>query len=418
MPKDYFRFIAARFFFVLAMQMQAVVLGWQMYVLTQNAFYLGLIGLAEAVPALGFAIFAGYYLDHRKPLPIFYRLLLLNTFSATLIFLGQGEISGLSLNFKIGALFVSSFITGTVRAFVHPTIYTLIPGIVPREDLPRAAAVTASTMQVARISGPAIGGLLFGFIGVSHTAAAVCACLMVSLFLATRIQQSPAAPARVDNGESIAVKLLAGAKYVWHHAVLFPAMTLDMVSVFLGGVTALLPIYVSEILHADSRTLGFLRSAPAIGAALMGAMLVRLPVKRHAGRIIFAAVFGFGVSICVFSLSTSFALSMFALIASGACDSISVVIRTSAIQLCSPNAIRGRISSVNSIFVSSSNELGEFESGMLASYFGAVPAALFGGIACVLTAVVMFFRSPALRELDLETLTGLDDLGEASATTE
>lgn len=404
MPGDFYILITARFFFVLAMQMQAVVLGWQMYVLTENAFFLGLTGLAEAIPALGFALYAGYYVDHRKPLPVLYKLLLLNAFSASLIFLGQAEENGIPHTLKIAALFVSSFCTGTARAFAHPTIYTLVPCIVPRELLSKAAAVSASTMQIARISGPALGGLLFGFTGVSHTAAIVCGLLLLAAFAATRIKNPPDAPMTLDSAERFRDKLLIGVKYVWRHQVLFPAMALDMVSVFLGGVTALLPIYASEILHAGSQELGLLRSAPAIGAAVMGIILIRIPLKERAGKVMFGAVAGFGVAICVFALSTDIRLSMAALILSGACDSISVVVRTSAIQLCSPDSIRGRISSVNSIFVSSSNELGEFESGMLAGLFGPVPAALFGGAACISTVMFMLFRFPALRNLNLASL--------------
>jgi MFS family permease len=405
MPSDFFKLICARFFFVLAMQMQAVLLGWQMYVLTENAFFLGLIGLAEAIPALGFALYAGYYVDHHKPLPVYYKLLLLGAISISLVFFCQADDNSLSLNFKISTLFLTSFLTGTVRAFAHPTIYTLIPGIVPRSLLSKAAAISASTLHVARIAGPAIGGLLFGFIGVSKTAAIICGLFLLAFCLATRISHSPEAPKKIESSESLAEKLLVGAKYVWRHPILFPAMTLDMVSVFLGGVTALLPIYVSEILHADSQELGFLRAAPAIGAALMGAVLIRIPLKQYAGKTMFAAVIGFGISICVFSVSENILLSLCSLIASGACDSISAVIRTSAIQLCSPDAIRGRISSVNSIFVSSSNELGEFESGTLAGFFGAVPTALFGGLACIATALVMMYRFPSLQKLDLHTLS-------------
>lgn len=405
MPKDYLKLLSARFCFVLAMQMQAVILGWQMYILTQNAFFLGLVGLAEAIPALGFAMYAGYYVDHTRPLPVFYKILGLNAFSASLMFLAQSEDHGLSLNLKITALFLSSFFTGTARAFAHPAIYTLIPGLVPRNLLSKAAAISSSTMQVARITGPALGGLLFGIIGISKSAAIVCGFLLLALLIALQIKTSPAASAQANNQESLSHKLLIGARYVWRHPVLFPAMTLDMVSVFLGGVTALLPIYVSEILHANSQELGFLRAAPSIGAAVMAVMLVRIQLTKNAGRTMFAAVIGFGISICVFALSKNFGISMFALIASGACDCISVIVRTSAIQLCSPDAIRGRISSVNSIFVSSSNELGEFESGILAGFLGAVPAALFGGIACVATALIMLKRFPALRRLDLSDIS-------------
>ena len=392
------------------MQMQAVVLGWQMYVLTENAFFLGFIGLTEAIPALGFALYAGYYVDHRKPLPVFYKILLLNTLSAGLMFLAQSDDNGLHLHLKISALFVSSFLTGTARAFAHPTIYTLVPGIVPRKLLSKAAAISASTMQVARISGPALGGLLFGIIGISHTAGIVCALLLLALLCAMFIKKSPDASQKLRSSDSLRTQLLLGAKYVWKHPILFPAMTLDMVSVFLGGVTALLPIYASQVLSAGSQELGLLRSAPAMGAALMGILLIFVPIKKNAGRLMFGAVLGFGFSILIFALSQNILLSMLGLALSGAFDSVSVVIRSSAIQLCSPDSIRGRISSVNSIFVSSSNELGEFESGILAGLFGAVPAAVLGGVACLAMVGVMAYHFPKLRALDLSELSNSEQV--------
>ncbi len=405
MPFDFYKLISVRFCFVLAMQMQAVLLGWQMYLLTESALFLGLVGLAEAVPAIGFALYAGYYVDLRKPLPVLHKLLMVSLFSSVLLFLGQRGSFGLPIHFQVAALFVSSFLTGAVRAFAHPTIYTLVPSMVSRELLPQAAAISSSSLQIARISGPALGGVLFGFIGISNSAAILCGLLLLSFLFSMQLKTSPAAANRLDPTKSVLEDLLLGVKFVWRNPILFPAMALDMISVFLGGVTALLPIYVKDILHATPIELGLLRSAPAIGAFLMSAILVYIPLRRGHGKIMFAAVAGFGVSICVFAISKDVWLSSLALVASGAFDSISVIIRTSAIQLSSPDSIRGRVSSVNSVFVSSSNELGEFESGMMAALFGAVPTAIFGGLACLVTVAVMIFRYPALRRLNLNELS-------------
>ena len=405
MPFDFYKLISVRFCFVLAVQMQAVLLGWQMYLLTKSPLFLGLVGLAEAIPAIGFALYAGYYVDIRKPIPILYKLLLVSLFSAGLMLFGQRNDFGLPATVQIAALFVSSFLTGAVRAFLHPTIYTLVPAMVPLELLAKSAAIASSTLQVARISGPALGGLLFGYLGVSNCAAIVCGLLGVALILSMQLTTFPEAANKLDPSKSVTDDLLLGAKFVWRHSILFPAMALDMISVFLGGVTALLPIYVSEILHADAAELGYLRAAPAIGAFLSSVALVYLPIQKGHGKFMFGAVAGFGVSICVFALSRDVWLSTLALVASGAFDSISVIIRSSAIQITSPDAIRGRISSVNSVFVSSSNELGEFQSGVTAALIGPVATAIFGGVSCLVTVVVMLFRYPALRALDLNRLS-------------
>ncbi len=405
MPLDFRKLVCSRFLYVLAMQMQVVVLGWQMYILTNSAFYLGLIGLAEALPALGFALYAGYFVDHKKPLPVYFFVLCICITSASLLLVGQSEAVNLSLNIKITALYISSVLTGIARSFAHPSIYAIVPRLVSREMLPKAAAVSSSTMQIARIAGPAIGGILFGFIGIIYTTSLIVSLLLFGLLIAFQIKKSPAASQEFKSESSFKVQILAGAIYVLRHPVLFPALTLDMVSVFLGGVIALLPIYASEILNAGPQGLGLLRGSPAIGAAIMSLILIFIPIKQHAGKLLYIAVAGFGFSIIIFALSTDLTLSMLALAISGSFDSISVVIRSSAIQLCSPEALRGRISSVNSMFIGSSNELGEFESGMTAGLFGVVNAALFGGLACLATVSFMIFYFPTLRKLDLSKLT-------------
>jgi hypothetical protein len=261
----------------------------------------------------------------------------------------------------------------------------------------------SSAMQTARISGPALGGILFGLIGVSGTATIVCFFLLVtSVALALLKFDAPANnPAK---GKSIREDLLSGAKFVFKHPILFPALSLDMISVLFGGVTALLPIYAAEILFIGPTGLGILRAAPAVGAFLMSTWLIKVEVKKRAGMKLFWSVAGFGACILVFALSKNYQLSFFALLFAGMFDSVSMVIRTAAVQLSSPDHMRGRISSVNSIFIGSSNEIGEFESGVAAKFFGTVPSAVFGGLMCIGVVGLIALVSPKLRKLDLEEL--------------
>lgn len=403
MPTDFKKLMFARFFFTFAVQMQVIVLGWRMYELTKDALYLGFIGLAEAVPALGLALFAGYIVDRSRPLVIYRRLVFVSLTSGLLMLLSQLPYFDVDPSLQVKLLFISSFLTGCARAFSQPSMYSLVPKLIPRALLPKSSAWMSSAMQTARMSGPAVGGLLFGFIGVSGTASVVCLCLAITAI--TLYSMPVKHPANVpEKGKSVKEDLLSGAKFVFRHPILFPAMTLDMVSVLFGGVTALLPIYAAEILFVGPEGLGLLRAAPAIGAFMMSAWLIQGDVKKKAGAKLFWSVAGFGVCILVFAVSQSYVLSLVALILSGVFDSVSMVIRTSAVQLSSPDQMRGRISAVNSIFIGSSNELGEFESGVAAKLLGAMPAAVFGGVMCLLSVATISFFAPKLRRLDLEEL--------------
>lgn len=401
---DFKRLMSARFLFTLAVQMQAVVLGWRMYELTNDPLHLGLIGLVEAVPALSLALVAGYLVDRSRPLVVYRRVLYVSLTSGLVLLVTQLPGWHFPLQGQIVALLVSSFLTGTARAFAQPAIYATVPRIVAREDLPRASAWTATAMQVARISGPAVGGLVFGWLGGIAAAVLVSLALVGAIVAMLLVRASPEALPRAP-GESIRRELLSGASFVFRHPVLLPALTLDMVSVLFGGVTALLPIFAAEILHVGPRGLGALRAAPAIGAAVMSFWLTRNDIRRGAGAWLFASVAGFGASILMFALSTSLELSVLALLLSGAFDSVSMVIRTTAVQLSSPDDMRGRISAVNSIFIGSSNELGEFESGVAAKLLGTMPAAVFGAVVCLATVGIVAWRSPTLRRLDLSTLS-------------
>lgn len=409
MPTDFKKLMTARFFFTLAVQMQSIVLGWRMYELTKDALYLGLIGLVEAIPALGLAIFAGYIVDRSRPLIIYRRLVFISLTSAIIMLVSQTKGFVIEASVQIQLLFASSFLTGCARAFSQPSMYSIVPKLIPRALLPRSSAWMASAMQTARISGPALGGLLFAFIGIAGTSVIVCFFLLITIIVLYLITfNTPVNQANSD--KSIKEELLSGARFVFSHPILFPALSLDMISVLFGGVTALLPIYAAEVLYVGPEGLGFLRGAPAIGAFFMSAVLIKKDIKKNAGRKLILSVAGFGVCILIFALSKSYLLSITTLLLSGAFDSISMVIRTSAVQLSSPEEMRGRISAINSIFIGSSNELGEFESGVATKILGLIPAAIFGGVMCLATVGSVAVFAPRLRKLNLEDIENLKQI--------
>jgi MFS family permease len=401
---DFKKLMTARFFFTLGTAMQAVVLGWQMYVLTHDPLYLGLIGLAEAVPALSLALYAGYVVDRSRPLFIYRWVLLGSLLSGLTLLLSEQPAFHFSVHQRVTGLFIASFITGTARGFSQPALYAAVPKIIPREHFARANAWMVSALQIARIAGPAVAGLVFGWFGMIASASLVCISLVFAIASMTLIEASPGAPEGSAKRGLNKKELFSGAAFVFKHPVLFPALSLDMFSVLFGGVTALLPIYAADILNTNSMGLGILRAAPALGAALTSYWLTRFDIQKSAGRWLFSSVAGFGVTILVFGVSRNFTLSVIALGLGGAFDSISMVIRGAAVQLSSPDSMRGRISAVNSIFIGSSNEIGEFESGIAAKLFGTVPSVVLGGVVCLLTVAVVGVVSPALRRLDLTQL--------------
>ena len=404
MPSDFKKLMAARFLFTLAVQIQTIVLGWRMYILTKDPLFLGLIGLAEAIPALGLALYAGYIVDRSRPMVVIRRVYVVSWLSGLILLVSQLPATGVSEHLQIAALFLSSFLTGAARAFSQPAMFSIVPRIIGRENLSRGSAWMASTHQIGSISGPALGGLFFGWLGVSVTAGMVCTILLLAMAALWWIQAAPNPQPSSGKGEGKKTQLLSGLRFVFRHPILLPALSLDMISVFFGGVTALLPIYAAEVLRVGPKGLGILRAAPAIGAAVISLCLTKWDIRVKAGTWLLSAVTGFGVCILVFALSRNYMLSLAALALSGAFDSVSMVVRMAAVQLSSPDSMRGRISAVNSIFIGSSNELGEFESGVVAHLIGAVPAAVFGGIVCLATVVTVAWLSPSLRKLNLEEL--------------
>jgi MFS family permease len=401
---DFKKLMTARFFFTLGTAMQAVVIGWQMYALTHDPLHLGLIGLAEALPALTLALFAGYVVDRSRPLFIYRWVLMGSLVSGLVLFFSQQPALQLSVHGQVLGLFFASVITGVARGFSQPALYAAVPRIIPREHFAKASAWMVSALQIARIAGPAVGGLVFGWFGIVASAFLVCGSLGLALLSLALVKASPGAPLGSEKRALNRTEILSGASFVFKHPILFPALSLDMISVLFGGVTALLPIYAADILKVGSSGLGVLRAAPALGAALTSIWLTRFDIQKTAGSWLFSSVTGFGICILVFGVSHDYVLSLFALALGGAFDSISMVIRGSAVQLSSPDSMRGRISAVNSIFIGSSNELGEFESGVAAKLMGTVPSVILGGVICLATVLTVGIVAPSLRKLDLTQL--------------
>jgi MFS family permease len=408
MNPDFRKLVCARFFFTFAVQMQSVVLGWRIYELLKDPLALGMIGLAEAVPAIGLALYAGYLVDRMAPLKVYRNVIFVSLLSGVLVLSEHVLDDKLNLFTQAAMLYSASVLTGVARAFSQPSIFASVPRIVGRATLLRATALMSSAMQVARIGGPAFGGLVFGFFGAIAASGIVCLFLLFAVASMAVMKLVLPPPSSFHQHASIKDELLSGGRFVFNHPVLFPALTLDMISVMFGGVTALLPIFAEDILAVGPKGLGILRAAPAVGATLMSFYQSRATYRGgRKGKTFLTAVGGFGLCILVFGLSRNFYLSIFALLMSGVFDSVSMVTRSSAVQLFSPDHMRGKISAVNSIFIGSSNEIGELESGIAAKLIGTVPAVYLGGVVCLLTVAAAAYFSPALRPLDLEELARL-----------
>ncbi len=374
-----------------ALQMQAVAVGWQIYALTGSVFYLGLVGLAQFLPMFMLTLAVGHVADRYDRRRIAGACQVLE--GAALVVLALGTWMGWLQ--KEGILAVV-FVAGALRAFEGPTMLTLVPWLVPQHLIPRAQAWSASANQTASIAGPALGGLLYalGPTTVYGTAAALFFC---ASFLLSRIKVERA-PARRE--PATITSLFAGIAFIRGRQEILGAISLDLFAVLLGGATALLPVFARDILHTGPLGLGLLRAAPALGALAVSLFLARNPLGGRVGRTMFASVFVFGVATIVFGLSSSFTLSMLSLAVLGAADIVSVVIRSSLVQIETPDEMRGRVSAVNSMFIGTSNQLGEFESGVTAALFGTVPAVLIGGVGTMLVVLLWMRLFPRLVAVD------------------
>jgi MFS family permease len=379
--------------------MQGVIVGWQVYKITNNPFSLGLIGLFEAIPFLTIALYAGHIADivKRKTIIIWVTIALLLSSIALLIF--SLDISPY-LKGNVIPIYIVIFITGIARGFIGPALFAFMPQIVENRDLySNAIAWNTSIWQIGSIAGPSFAGLIYmvGELQVVYSIIAVL--LLLSLIQFSFIRNKPLPEFNDDS--TVTERLFAGIKFVFKNELILSAISLDLFAVLFGGALALLPIFASDILKVGAEGLGFLRAAPGIGAVLTVTFLAYFPIKKNAGKKMLLAVAAFGVCMILFGLSTNFWLSMTLLILSGAFDSISVLVRSNLVHTLTPEHMKGRVSAVNNFFIGSSNELGAFESGSVAAMIGIVPAVVSGGLITLLVVGFTAYKAKNLIKLDL-----------------
>ena len=384
-------FWCARIASGLAFQIQAVAVGWQVYELTQSTFKLGMVGLVQFLPIVLFTLPAGHVVDRYDRRTIYGTALCVQGLASCFLAIGCWEQW-----LGITGIFATVAVIGSVRAFQGPATQALMPTLVPEDLVPKAVAWSAGAFQTASIVGPSVGGLLYAFgPAVPYTVAGSMGLIGAGLVALMRLKrvERPKQPVTLDS-------LFSGINFIRGHSVVLGSISLDLFAVLLGGATALLPVFTRDILHVGAWGLGALRSAPAVGSLAMSIYLARHPPRTKVGQKMFVAVLAFGIATILFGLSRSFFLSIFALTLLGAADTISVVIRSSLVQLETPNEMRGRVGAVNSLFIGTSNQLGEFESGVTASIFGTVTATVLGGVGTLAVALLWMKIFPALRDFD------------------
>jgi MFS family permease len=391
--RDFILFQGARVLSVLGIQMQGVAIGWQIYTITGRPLDLAWIGLAQFIPAVCLSLVTGQVADHFER-----RRILMVCHAAT------GALSGLLWAVasasapRIGLIYAILVGIGVARAFGGPASQSIVPTLVPVQHFGNAVAWGSSLWQASTVVGPMLGGVVYAasrgpaaVYAVSACCSAAAVALVVLMRRASRTQSRT--PTSLHS-------LFDGIRYVWHNQIVLGSISLDLFAVLLGGATALMPAYAQDILHLGPWALGVLRSAPAVGAAAVAIALALVPIEKHAGRKMFASVALFGVATIAFGLSRSFAVSVLSLAVAGAADMVSIFVRSTVVQLAAPDALRGRVSAVNFVFIGASNELGEFESGITAQWFGVVPAIVMGGVGTLIVVAIWVWRFPALRRVD------------------
>jgi MFS family permease len=394
--RDFAYFVAGKTLLSLAVQVLHVAVGWQVYALTRDPLDLGLIGLSQFLPFVVFVLPAGQLADRvdRKTIVMACYTLHLLASGALLALVWMGPT-------RVWPIFLVMMVLGVARAFMSPALQSLLPNLVPRNFFSQAVALNSSTWQLAALSGPAVGGLLY--LAGAEVAFGVSTALIAAGFLLAVKMKAPAMPERPLDAPVVDSRwheVLAGLKFVWQRPKVLGAMSLDLFAVLFGGATALLPAVASDLLNVGPAGLGLLRAAPGVGATVVALVLASYPPVRHCGRWVFFSVGLYGLSTVAFGWSTSFWLSLIVLVVMGGADMLSVYIRQLLVQLETPDALRGRVSAVNSMFIGASNELGEFESGVTASWWGVRPAILVGGFATLAVTVVFTRVFPELFRLD------------------
>ncbi len=397
LPKEFHHFIFARLFFVLGLRMITTIVIYQVFHLA-STYMVGLAGLAEFVPAVLAALFAGHYIDkHNKKNILVWSYAFYMVCGISLALISMPWF-GFSNTAQLTVILSVVFCTGIIRSFAGPAANSMIAAIVPRELLPKAISYNSSTWLISSIGGHAVGGLLIAFIGISGAYFTTAALILIAGIFALQLYPKP--PVQNLENEPMFTSIKKGFAFVFNNKNLLGVISLDLFAVLFGGATAFIPEVASTILHTDAIGYGFLNAAMDLGSLIIVAVLVKYPMRHRQGLKMLLAVAGFGVCIIIFGLSKVYWLSFIALLAAGLCDAVSVVVRGTILQLFTPDELRGRVSSINLIFINSSNELGQFESGVTSRMFGTLPAIIFGGAMSVLVVTATWLKFPNLRKLE------------------
>ncbi len=403
--KDFTVYLSARFFLSLGVQIQSVVVGIQIYKITHDPYQIGMIGLAEAIPFIGLALFGGQVADtvRRKKILLWATLFLLIASWALFSVAMNGDFLKQAGTWPIFGII---FCTGIARGFLSPVFPAYMAQLVPRKLYANASTWQSNSWHATAVLGPAIGGILIGWISTEFAYGTCSVLILLGFLLMFFITDHPLPPRELSN-ESMFKKLTAGFRFVFSNQVMLSALTLDLFAVLFGGAVAMIPVFAAEVLKAGADAdfvTGLLRAAPAGGAIIMGLIMAKYPPTKRAGRNLILAVVGFGLCIVAFALSRNVWLSFGILFLSGAFDNVSVIIRHTILQLLTPDNMRGRVAAVNGVFIGSSNEIGEYESGVAARNLGNVPSVIFGGCMTILVVGLVAVLAPKLRKLNLEKL--------------
>ena len=399
LQKEFSLFIATRFILIFSLFLQNTVVSYKLYSLTKNPLSLGLVGLFEVIPAFACAFFAGYVVDRKEKRSV-YLLCILGYILNAILFLYITSTS-FTHQYSVSAMerfiYMGMFISGFIRAFLAPSSFSLLPLLVKKEDIPFAITWSSTSWMLGSVLGPLVGGILLAHYGISISIAFALVLLCVSSFFILAIKRKPI---QYSKDIGIIKGLAQGFRFVFRNQLILAVLSLDLFAVLFGGAEALLPVVSTDILQVGEVGYGWLRSAHGIGAIFLLLVLTYIPLKNHVGKKLFLCVGLFGLCILFFGLSTSFILSFFLLFFAGLFDGVSVVIRHSILQMKTPEHLKGRVSSINMMFISSSNELGAFESGFTARYLGTVPAIVLGGFMTIAVVISTYFLAPQLKNLN------------------
>ena len=397
-------YIAMRFLFTFAYQIQAVVVGWHIYQLTKDPLSLGLIGLAEAIPSITVTLYGGYIADKsdKKKLLVWIIASMLFCSAILAIVTTNDVLQVIGQTWVILIMYGIIFCVGIARGFYSPTAFALMAQIIPKEHYTNSSTWNSGSWQTASIMGPAVGGLLYAFSGITACFVVIVSFIALALVCIKFFVKNY--PATFIPKENIFKSLSEGIRFVFKSKMILGALSLDMFSVFFGGAVALMPIFAHDILKVGAEGLGFMRAAPALGAVVTMFILAKYPPMNKPWRNLLLAVAGFGISIICFGLSRNFYLSLLFLFFEGAFDSVSVIIRSTILQILTPEEMRGRVSAVNGIFINSSNEIGAFESGATARLMGTIPSVLFGGSMTLIIVLFTYLKTKRLVPLSLNQI--------------